>query len=107
MDVKNVMESSDGVQVNNNDGWAGRVRSILQGLILLGVVYIASTVQSLNNATIRIQIQIENLQGEVSALQLAGAAVAPMQTDIGSLKAHQEEDERRLGALEQIRGHLQ
>ena len=82
------------------------IRSILQGLILIGVIYIASSVQSLNVSTAKLQTQTENYQTEIAALQVQYEAIAVLQTDVKGLDIQVSEHDRRIGNLEQIRGHL-
>lgn len=82
------------------------VRSVLQTLILIGVIYIAGSVQSLNVSTAKLQTQTENYQTEIAALQAQYGAIAALQTDVNGLKIQVSEHDRRIGNLEQIKGHL-
>lgn len=69
------------------------VRVILEGLILVGIVWLGSSVQESKMATVQMQTQIANLSA-----QLAG--VPDLSRQVAQMQVTQSEHDRRIQALE-------
>ena len=69
------------------------VRTVLEGLILVGIIWLASSVQDQAKATVQMQTQIANLSLELVSVPELSRQVAQMQV-------RQTEHDRRIQALE-------
>lgn len=69
------------------------VRFVMEGLILAGVLWLASSVQDQAKATVQIQTQIANLSA-----QLVG--VPDLSRQVAQMQVTQSEHDRRIQALE-------
>lgn len=69
------------------------LRIILEGLILVGVIWLASSVQEQGKATVQMQTQIANL-----SLELVG--VPEISREVAQMQVRQDDHDRRINALE-------
>lgn len=77
-----------------------RVRTILDGLILAGVIWLASSVQAQREATVRLQTQLVAQTDEIRSLRSQLSDVPQITTDLAGMRAHDAEQDRRLERLE-------
>lgn len=69
------------------------IRFVMEGLILAGIIWLASSVQDQAKATVQIQTQIANLSA-----QLVG--VPDLSRQVAQIEVRQAEHDRRIEALE-------
>lgn len=75
-------------------------RTVLQGLILAGVLWLASSINSQNTAIVKLQVQIESLQASM-------AGVPGLNDRVTKLEANQLEVIRRQNGFDAWRDRLQ
>ena len=80
------------------------VRTILEGLILAGVLWLASNTSDQAKATVALQTQLSGMSTEIRDLRSKLDLVTSMSSDIAMLKVQMAEHERRIGHLEDQRG---
>lgn len=78
------------------------VRTVLEGLILLGVCYLASSIQDQMKATIRLEAQMAAMTGQFVTLQTQLADLPSLSRNQARTDVKLEEHERRISTLESI-----
>lgn len=91
------MTDSPGVE---NKDWGSSVRMILQGLILAGVLWVGSSINSQN-------VSIAKLQVQVDAVQTMLAGIPDLNNRVSKLESNQADLLRRQNNVEAWRDRLQ
>lgn len=71
------------------------VRTILQGLILAGILWLASSINQQNTAITRLQVQIEGVQSSLAGIPDLSTRVTKMEAAQADLMRRQAADETR------------
>lgn len=78
------------------------VRTILEGLIVAGILWLANSTGDQAKATVALQAQLAGMSGEIRDLRSKLDSVTSMSRDIATLQVQLSEHERRIGRLEDI-----
>lgn len=78
------------------------VRTVLEGLILIGVVWLASGVQEQMKATVKLQVQLESMSNDVSGLRTQLADIPTLSRSLARIEVELQEHERRISQMEQF-----
>lgn len=76
------------------------VRTILEALILAGVLWLASSTNDQAKATIQLQTQLAGMSDEIRSLRAQLADVPNISRDLARLQVQLGEHERRISRLE-------
>lgn len=76
------------------------VRTILEGLILAGVLWLANSTQQQATATVELRTQLQGMSDEIRSLRAQLADVPAISRDMARLQVQLGEHERRIGRLE-------
>jgi hypothetical protein len=76
------------------------VRTILEGLILAGVLWLANSTQQQATATVELRTQMQGMSDEIRSLRAQLADVPAISRDMARLQVQLGEHERRIGRLE-------
>jgi hypothetical protein len=71
------------------------LRTVLQGLILAGVLWVGSSLSSQNTAIAKLQVQIEQLQLSISGMPDLSSRVTKLETNQAELIRRQGGDDAR------------
>lgn len=91
-----MMEKLDPLGTRN---WQS-VRTVMEGLILAGILWLGNSTSDQAKATIAVQTQMASMSGEIRDLRGKLDAVTAMNSDIAMLKVQVAEHERRIGRIE-------
>lgn len=83
-------------------GWQS-VRTILEALILAGILWLVRSTSAQSEAIVRLQTQLEGMQHDNGALAQQLAAMPAMAREVDKLGLRADDHERRLSELEQVR----
>lgn len=70
------------------------VRTIIQGLILAGVLWVASSIHSQNASIVKLQTQMDTLQASLANMPGLTERVTKVEDAVRELARRQDEDER-------------
>lgn len=76
------------------------VRTVVEGLILAGVLWLANSTQQQATATVELRAQLQAMGDEIRSLRTQLADVPSMSRQIAQLQVRQDEHERRIGRIE-------
>lgn len=71
------------------------VRTILQGLILAGILWLANSINAQNTAITRLQVQVESVQASLSGIPDLNVRVTKIETVQADLMRRQAGDDAR------------
>ncbi|TPG08330.1 hypothetical protein EAH88_11915 [Rhodanobacter glycinis] len=75
------------------------VRTVLQGLILAGVLWVGTSLSSQNTAITKLQVQIEQLQMSIAGMPDLSSRVTKLETNQAELIRRQGGDDARWDQL--------
>lgn len=81
------------------------LRTILEGLILAGVCWLASSTNEQGKATIKMQAEMTGMTEEMRALRAQLADVPAISRSLAKLEVRLDEHERRISQLEAYQRH--
>lgn len=70
------------------------VRTVIQGLILAGVIWVASSIHSQNASIVKLQTQMDTLQASLANMPGLTERVTKVEDAVRELTRRQDEDER-------------
>lgn len=79
----------------NDKDKGAMVRTILQGLILAGILWLASSINAQNTAITRLQVQVEAVQASLSGIPDLNVRVTKLEAVQSDLMRRQAADESR------------
>lgn len=81
------------------------IRTILEGLIFAGVLWLASGVQEQMKATVRLEAQLQAMSNEVIGLRAQLADIPAISRSLATIEVELREHERRISEIEAQRRH--
>ncbi|MEY2160397.1 MULTISPECIES: hypothetical protein [unclassified Rhodanobacter] len=80
---------------HHDKDWSASVRMIMQGLILAGVLWLASSINNQSSAIIKLQVQVESLQMTLGDIPSLNNRVTKLESNQNELIRRQNADDAR------------
>jgi len=97
-----MIDTTNDVPSQHQRNWQS-VRTVLEGLILLGVVWLGSSAQEQSKAMVQAQTQVLALRDDIRELHKQLEDVPVLTREIAKLEVRADEHERRIHEIEQTR----